>query len=123
MITPALLRARSIEEPGAGIPFAGMCEWAVGQLAVLEFAQHALCHRCSKGSLHDAATESDGDAGAYASEVWVGRTNFQLYGPDVHGYATATHEFPAISARFIGSTEGNFFGRTVGYLGTWALST
>jgi hypothetical protein len=30
MITPALLRARAIEEPGAGIPFAGMCKWAVG---------------------------------------------------------------------------------------------
>jgi hypothetical protein len=30
MITPTLLRARSFDEPGAGIPHAGICEAAVG---------------------------------------------------------------------------------------------
>jgi len=35
MITPTLLRARSLDEPGAGIPHAGISEGAVGQLAVL----------------------------------------------------------------------------------------
>jgi len=32
MITPTLLRARSLEEPGAGIPYAGISEGAVGHL-------------------------------------------------------------------------------------------
>jgi len=35
MITPILLRARDLDEPGAGIPHAGICEGAVGQPAIL----------------------------------------------------------------------------------------
>jgi hypothetical protein len=35
MITPTLLRARSLDEPGAGIPHAGISEGAVGKPAVL----------------------------------------------------------------------------------------
>ena len=35
MITPALLRARSLDEPGAGIPQAGISERAVGRPAIL----------------------------------------------------------------------------------------
>ena len=36
MITPpTLLRAHCLDEPGAGIPHAGINEWAVGQPAVL----------------------------------------------------------------------------------------
>ena len=35
MFTPTLLRARSLDEPGAGIPHPGVSEGAVGQLAVL----------------------------------------------------------------------------------------
>jgi len=35
MITPTLLRARPRDEPGAGLPHAGISEGAVGQPAVL----------------------------------------------------------------------------------------
>jgi hypothetical protein len=35
MITPALLRARSLDEPGAGILNAGISEGAVGKPALL----------------------------------------------------------------------------------------
>jgi len=35
MITPNLPRARSLDEPGAGIPHAGISEGAVGQPALL----------------------------------------------------------------------------------------
>jgi hypothetical protein len=35
MITPILLRARSLDEPGSGILHAGISEGAVGQPAVL----------------------------------------------------------------------------------------
>src|ERR1017187_2878862 len=35
MITPTQLHARSLDEPGAGIPRAGICEGAVGKPALL----------------------------------------------------------------------------------------
>jgi hypothetical protein len=35
MITPTLLRARSLDEPSSGMPHAGISEGAVGQPAVL----------------------------------------------------------------------------------------
>jgi hypothetical protein len=35
MITPTLLRARSLDEPGSGIPHAGIREGAVEKLVVL----------------------------------------------------------------------------------------
>jgi hypothetical protein len=35
MITPILLRARSLDEPGAIIPYAGSSEGVVGKPAVL----------------------------------------------------------------------------------------
>jgi hypothetical protein len=35
MITPALLRARSLDEPGPGLPHAGISEGAAGKAAVL----------------------------------------------------------------------------------------
>jgi hypothetical protein len=35
MITPTLLRARSLHEPGAGIPHAGMSEGAVEKTVIL----------------------------------------------------------------------------------------
>ena len=35
MIIPGQLRARSLDEPGAGIPHAGICEGPAGQPTVL----------------------------------------------------------------------------------------
>jgi hypothetical protein len=40
VITPILLRARSLDEPGAGIPHAGIWEGTVGQPAVLPEPMH-----------------------------------------------------------------------------------